>query len=83
MRTKRGLINGLGSIFKSISGNLDYADGERYDKLIQELQNNQINLVNNIKNQNTHLLTNLTIQFNRLDIMKSYWKIEYTKFLIL
>ena len=53
IRTKRGLINGLGSIFKAISGNLDYADGERYDKLIRELQNNQINLANNIKNQNT------------------------------
>ncbi|XP_074042059.1 uncharacterized protein [Leptinotarsa decemlineata] len=40
-RIKRGLINGIGSIFKSITGNLDAEDEERYEKLIRELQNNQ------------------------------------------
>lgn len=52
-RTKRGLINGLGSIFKSITGNLDASDGERYDKLIRQLQVNQNDLAGNIVQQNT------------------------------
>ncbi|XP_041985535.1 uncharacterized protein LOC121737869 [Aricia agestis] len=30
-RVKRGLINGLGSIIKSISGNLDYTDAIKYE----------------------------------------------------
>nr|CAH7725067.1 unnamed protein product [Callosobruchus chinensis] len=30
MRVKRGLINGLGSIFEAVTGNLDSGDGERH-----------------------------------------------------
>lgn len=52
-RVKRGLINGLGSIFKVISGNLDASDGERYDKIINELQANQIKLSSSLKSQNS------------------------------
>lgn len=52
-RTKRGLINGLGSIFKSITGNLDASDGERYDNLIRQLQVNQNKLAGNIVKQNS------------------------------
>lgn len=52
-RTKRGLINGLGSIFKAITGNLDASDGERYEHLIEELQDNQNKLASNIVNQNS------------------------------
>lgn len=62
-RIKRGLINGLGSIFKSISGNLDASDGERYDKLINQLQSNQEKLANNIDQQNAISL-NIVKQFN-------------------
>ncbi|XP_045502923.1 uncharacterized protein LOC123699919 [Colias croceus] len=40
-RVKRGLINGLGSIIKSITGNLDYNDAITYDNAIKVLQNNQ------------------------------------------
>lgn len=40
-RAKRGLINGLGSIVKSISGNLDYSDAVQYDNLIKELKTTQ------------------------------------------
>lgn len=43
-RIKRGLIDGLGSVIKSISGNLDYTDAVKYDKAIKELQNNEIRL---------------------------------------
>lgn len=51
-RIKRGLVNGLGSIFKAITGNLDASDGERYEKLISELRHNQNNLQANILEQN-------------------------------
>lgn len=39
-RTKRGLINVIGSMFKAVTGNLDASDGERYDKEISNLQKN-------------------------------------------
>lgn len=41
IRNKRGLIDGLGSIIKSISGNLDYTDAIKYNKAINILQNNE------------------------------------------
>lgn len=52
-RIKRGLINALGSVFKTISGNLDASDGERYNTLINNLQTNQKNLAENILKQNS------------------------------
>nr|CAH7758351.1 unnamed protein product [Callosobruchus chinensis] len=63
-RTKRGLINGLGSIFKSISGNLDATDGERYDKMIEELQRNQNEIIASVKVQNS-LSLELIEKFNK------------------
>lgn len=62
-RIKRGLINGLGSIFKSVTGNLDATDGERYETLIKDLQRSQDKLVKNIKIQNT-LAISLIDKFN-------------------
>ena len=62
-RQKRGLINGLGSIFKSITGNLDAEDGNRYDKLIEKLHRNQEHMSENIKNQNS-LSMDLIEKFN-------------------
>lgn len=52
-RQKRGLLNGVGTIFKSITGNLDANDGERYDNLIKQLHDNQIKITNNMKIQNS------------------------------
>lgn len=52
-RVKRGLINGLGSIFKTITGNLDASDGIHYEHLIKELQGNQKNLEASILKQNS------------------------------
>lgn len=40
-RNKRGLINGLGSIVKAISGNLDSEDAVKYDKLFEKINKNQ------------------------------------------
>lgn len=63
-RFKRGLINGLGSIFRTISGNLDAYDGEKYDKLIEKLQNNQNSLVHSLEKQSS-LSLSLIDKFNR------------------
>lgn len=52
-RIKRGLVNAVGSVFKAITGNLDASDGERYEKLIKNLENNQNKLATNILNQNS------------------------------
>ena len=62
-RVKRGMINGLGSIFKAISGNLDANDGERYEKMISNLKTNQGKLAETIVKQNS-ISINLVNQFN-------------------
>ncbi|XP_045484877.1 uncharacterized protein LOC123689348 [Pieris rapae] len=49
-RVKRGLINGLGSIIKSVTGNLDYSDAIKYDEAIKILQNNQNNIISEFNN---------------------------------
>lgn len=36
VRAKRGLVDGFGSIIKSITGNLDHSDAEHYDNLIKK-----------------------------------------------
>ncbi|CAH1998042.1 unnamed protein product [Acanthoscelides obtectus] len=61
---KRGLINGLGSIFKAITGNLDASDGEKFESLISDLQNNQNKLSEAINSQNT-LSVELIDNFNK------------------
>lgn len=50
-RVKRGLIDGLGSVIKSISGNLDYTDAIRYDNAFKTLEGNQNQLQSEINNQ--------------------------------
>lgn len=52
-RTKRGLINGLGSIVKSISGNLDAEDGRKYDKIINHMKHNMKSLQDQLEMQYT------------------------------
>ena len=63
LRKKRGLINGLGSVIKSITGNLDAQDAEYYDKLIDELKNNQQTIQKNLM-QNYNYNNELVKQFN-------------------
>lgn len=50
-RQKRGLINAMGSIVKTITGNLDAADGERYNKILKHLEDNQHVIQNQLKLQ--------------------------------
>lgn len=77
-RTKRGLINGLGTVFKYITGNLDAEDGKRYNKILKLLRNNQNKLEEQIKESysiNNQIITNfnntlLDIQHNE-EILKS------------
>lgn len=47
-RYKRGLIDGLGSIIHSITGNLDQEDAKRYDHAILTLQKNQNEITHHI-----------------------------------
>jgi hypothetical protein len=54
-RVKRGLIDGLGSVIKSISGNLDYTDALRYDRAIGILQENESQLATEF---NSHISLN-------------------------
>lgn len=51
IRTKRGLINALGSVVKFISGNLDQEDAKRYDMAIQQLQDDQDRIINSFNKQ--------------------------------
>lgn len=53
-RQKRGLINGLGTIWKSITGNLDQNDADKYDSAILELKTTQ-NKLKNIANSQISL----------------------------
>lgn len=63
-RNKRGAINGLGSIIKVISGNLDAADGERYEKLFKQIKQNE-NKLQNQNLENIRINKELTINFNK------------------
>ncbi|CAH2019428.1 unnamed protein product, partial [Acanthoscelides obtectus] len=69
VRIKRGLINGLGSIFKAITGNLDASDGEKFESLISDLQNDQNKLSEAINSQNT-LSVELIDNFNKTGLFK-------------
>jgi hypothetical protein len=55
IRMKRGLIGGLGSIIKSITGNLDYTDAKLYNDALETLRNDQSKLVSEI---NEHISLN-------------------------
>lgn len=50
-RNKRGLVNGLGSIIKAITGNLDEEDREKYEKIIGHLQDKQTSMEKQVKHQ--------------------------------
>lgn len=63
-RVKRGLINGLGSIVKAISGNLDQEDAERYDKAIESLYNKQLQIISQT-NKEISLTTKVLDNYNK------------------
>lgn len=51
-RLKRGLVDGMGSIIKSLTGNLDYTDAIKYNNAINNLKNNQDKIASKI---NSHI----------------------------
>lgn len=63
-RNKRGLFDGLGTIIKTLTGNLDSEDGKKYDKILDDMFENQQNLENQLKLQYT-LNQNLIQNFNK------------------
>lgn len=63
-RNKRGLINALESIFKSITGNLDYEDGDRFESIIKQLEKKQNTLNKNI-NKEYSLSIEIINNFNK------------------
>lgn len=62
-RIKRGIFNELGTFAKSITGNLDDNDGQKFDKILQLLQSNQNNLEKQIELQYT-ISNNIIQNFN-------------------
>lgn len=51
VRNKRGLINGLGSIIKTITGNMDAQDADKLNKEIENLAKNQGKMNSEINRQ--------------------------------
>lgn len=75
MKRKRGLVDGLGSVFKFLTGNLDAADGERYEKIISKLQSAK-DLNTQILNEHTHIMNDT---LNDLEILHSNQKMIKSK----
>lgn len=63
-RIRRGIIDGLGSIIKTITGNLDAEDAEKYDKAIEVLSSNQNKIKTLLKDQITILQSSIE-KFNK------------------
>ncbi|XP_072943134.1 uncharacterized protein [Epargyreus clarus] len=62
-RAKRGLINGLGSIVKTITGNLDNDDAIKYETEISNLKN-QIHKTQNLQKKSLVLAETAVNEFN-------------------
>lgn len=68
-RFKRGLVDGLGSVIKSITGNLDHLDAIQYDNALKALNDNQqqivieqnhhISLSKSLMNEHTKIIAKL------------------------
>lgn len=65
-RVKRGLVDGLGSVIKSISGNLDYTDAIKYNAAIKTLENNE---------------NKLQSEFNNHISLSKEWMLQHSKIL--
>lgn len=71
VRNRRGIVNGLGSVVKLITGNLDAYDGERYEELFYHIKNNQNNIMNQLANQYS-VNMNIMAEFNKtVDIVRN------------
>lgn len=68
-RSKRGLVDGLGSVVKSITGNLDYTDAEHFNKVIKSLEDNENKLLTEFNNHVSLTKTWVTQHTKVLDSM--------------
>lgn len=50
-RSKRGIFNGIGTVWKSITGNLDASDGEYFNECITKITRDEYQIENLLKNQ--------------------------------
>lgn len=64
-RVKRGLVDGLGSIIKSVTGNLDYTDAMHYNQALKTLQDSQNTLITEF-NSHISLSKNLTTEYSKV-----------------
>lgn len=62
-RTRRGLVNGLGSVIKFITGNLDDEDRKKYDKIIKTLSRKDSQTDMKL-NKEHRLMTDLMRKYN-------------------
>lgn len=70
-RYKRGILNGIGTIFKSITGNLDAEDGQYYSDCVNKLNQDEHHLENLLKNQisvTTSVIQNFNLTIQKLQI---------------
>lgn len=63
LRNKRGLINGLGSIIKSITGNMDHDDYDELGRAIAEINRNE-DVLQNKYNDQININTKMINRFN-------------------
>lgn len=64
VRNKRGIIDGLGSVLKVITGNLDAYDGKRYDNILEQMSSNQRDMTNQLEYQYS-FSENIIIEYNK------------------
>ena len=69
-RNKRGIINGLGTIVKTLTGNLDANDGRKYEELFEKINKNIFKL----QNQNFE-----TVKLNKEMISKFNTQLQNVK----
>ncbi|XP_045445640.1 uncharacterized protein LOC123653692 [Melitaea cinxia] len=63
-RVRRGIINGLGSVVKAITGNLDYEDAIKFENEISNLRNS-IYKIQNSQKQSLFLAENTIKEFSK------------------
>lgn len=64
-RQRRGVINGLGSFIKVITGNLDSSDGDKINEIISQVKNNELNL-HNANQYQLSINEHLVVEFNKI-----------------
>lgn len=76
-RNKRGLIDGLGSIIKTITGNLDQNDYEQISNTLDEIKQNE-NTIYTTYNNNNHINKEMLERFNYLQKYIEHYSIWIT-----